>query len=268
MLRFGQASVLRVGYLAMMGRCWAAGLAAAALVVGCAGEPTVEQQSAVGSPPAATAAPSYFVYEVKPRDTLFSLGERFGVPWEEIRDANRLGRPEDLNVGAPLLIRRVPGVPVPELSATPPAEYRSPERRRVLESDLHRGKPSARFWWPTYGRLVRKYGDRLRGLSESGIGILTAPHTEVYAVADGRVVTVLEAGQSGGPSWGDVVAIAHSDDMTSWYAQLDQVMVKKGQQVAKGEPLGTVGAGPAGRNELAFRLYRNERPVNPEDYLP
>jgi len=65
------------------------------------------------------------------------------------------------------------------------------------------------------------------------------------------------------------VAISHSGGIASWYAYLDQVLVERGQSVSKGQLIGTVGrSGAAPRPELAFRLYQDDRPVNPERLLP
>jgi murein DD-endopeptidase MepM/ murein hydrolase activator NlpD len=211
----------------------------------------------------------YFVYEVRSGDTLFALGRRFRVPWRDIAEANDISHADQLRVGRPLLIPRAVGVQVPELPSGPPERPAPAPRKPVIKADLHRGKPSAPFWWPTHGRLVRSYGAKVRGLEEKGIGIAAAAGIEVYAVADGKVITVVRADRSPPSAWGNVVAISHSGAMVSWYGQLDRILVEKGRNVKKGDPIGTLGAtGAAARPELAFRLYRNERPLDPEDYLP
>lgn len=62
-------------------------------------------------------------YIVQPGDTLFSIANRFGVPWQEIVRVNRLQPPFSLYVGQQLFI---PGVgPVP----TPPPPTGNIERR-------------------------------------------------------------------------------------------------------------------------------------------
>ncbi|MHC5035414.1 MAG: peptidoglycan DD-metalloendopeptidase family protein [Planctomycetota bacterium] len=211
----------------------------------------------------------YFVYEVQRGDTLARLGARFRVPWKDIAETNEILPPYMLRIGQPLVIPLMRGVEVPELPGLPPIMTGPAPRKRVVRSDLHHGKPSARFWWPTHGRLVRSHGDEVRGLTEHGIGIAAPAGVEVYAIADGTVVTVARADPYEGPAWGNVVAVEHSAGMVSWYAQLDRILVEKGSNVRKGDAIGTVGrTGAATRTELAFRLYRNERPVDPEDYLP
>jgi len=241
----------------------AAALAALLVLTGC--RTPVQTTAGTQTPPPAPP-PSYFVYEVREGDTLVSLGRRFHVPWQEIKSDNDIARPEDMRVGRILLIRRVDGVEPPELSSPVTARPRAPARRPVAPQRLNRGRPSARFWWPTDGRLARRYGEPLRGLDEPGIGIAAAPGTEVYAVASGTVVTCVR-GDASRAGWGNVVAVRHAGNFVSWYGCLGTVLVSEGQRVGQGEPIGTVGAcgGSAG---LAFRLFLNDRPVDPLRYLP
>ncbi|MFO7957263.1 MAG: LysM peptidoglycan-binding domain-containing M23 family metallopeptidase [Candidatus Brocadiia bacterium] len=204
------------------------------------------------------------VYHVRPNDTLSSLGRRFNVPWQEIAEENEIVDPTQLRVGQVLFIPRLPGMRIPE-EPSPQTPAGPPERRAVPRSALHRGSPSARFWWPTDGSVVRRYGDPLRGLPDPGIAIAAPAGTEVYAATSGTVVTCVR----GGSAWGNVVAVAHSEDWVSWYAHLGRVLVGEGDRVGQGDVLGTVGAtGAVARPRLAFRLFRNERPVDPEQHLP
>jgi murein DD-endopeptidase MepM/ murein hydrolase activator NlpD len=211
---------------------------------------------------------AYFVYHVQPGDTLGRLAARFGVPVEQVAEENDLEDPDSLRVGQVLLVPRMEGVEVRALSEGPPRAAPA-DRRAVDASLLHRGSASARFWWPTAGGLVRRYGDRVRGLPEPGIGVSAPAGTEVYSVDSGRAITCITVGEGAGTAWGNVVAVAHADGWVSWYAHLDRVLVAAGQTVARGEAIGTVGAtGAASRPQLAFRLFRDERLVDPLKYLP
>ena len=223
------------------------------------------------APPGLTApAYEYFPYCLQKGDTLYSIGQRFRVPWDEVARVNDIRRPEDLAVGTLLIIPRAPGVEVPELRLPALAARRDASRRlSVRPEDLHRGKPSSEFWWPTRGRLVRRFGQVLRGLAEHGVGIAAPAGTEVCAVAAGTVITCVRAAPTQASAWGNVVAVSHAGGMVSWYAHLDRIDVEKGLKVGKGEPLGTVGSsGAAESPELAFRLFRDDGLVDPEDYLP
>ncbi len=238
-----------------------------AALVGCAPRTAATVPEATPEPPLLSAPArraTPMVYHVQPGDTLSSLGRRFGVPWQEIAAENEIVDPTRLRTDQVLFIPRVEGAQSPpEAPAPPPPE--TIERKPVSREALHRGNPGARFWWPTQGQVVRRYGDLLRGLPDPGLAISAPAGTEVYAVDAGTVLVHIR----GGSAWGNVVALAHSDGWVSWYAHLDRTLVQERARVGKGTPIGTVGAtGAAAGPRLAFRLFRNERPVNPERYLP
>ena len=241
------------------------------LLAGCASGPEKGSGSA-----GATQAPvnpfKYEVYFVRKGDTADSIARKFGVPWERI-EADNPSAPSDLRAGQVLLIplfpedatapRRVPPVrPQPGPASTPRVGAVS------LES-LHRGKPFSAFWWPTAGNPIRRYGDVVRGFQEPGIGIAAPAGMEVRAVGAGTVICCIHAQPGWDRGWGNVVAIRHSGGVVSWYGHLDQILVKEGQKVEKGERIGTVGSsGAASQPELALRFFRDERPVDPLKYLP
>jgi murein DD-endopeptidase MepM/ murein hydrolase activator NlpD len=254
-------------------RAFSGGIVAGALLcafvamAGCRSAPTQpgpkpQPASAAKKPP-----PGYFVYMVRRGDTLFALGERFHVSWAELADANNIKNPAELPAGTALLVPRAEGAKTPGAPAGK-APQTGPARTAVAPEDLHHGNPSAQYWWPTQGRVVRRFGSRVRGLAEPGIGIAAPVGLEVCAVAAGTVITCVRADPSVGSAWGNVVAISHPGGMASWYAQLDRILVEKGAQVSKGQPIGTVGTGADGRAGIEFRLFRDDRPVNPADYLP
>ncbi|MHB9144305.1 MAG: LysM peptidoglycan-binding domain-containing protein [Symbiobacteriia bacterium] len=52
----------------------------------------------------APGAVTYIRYTVKPGDTLWLIGQRYGVPWQELARINRIMDPMNLMVGTTLLI--------------------------------------------------------------------------------------------------------------------------------------------------------------------
>ncbi|MEH2249570.1 LysM peptidoglycan-binding domain-containing M23 family metallopeptidase [Nostoc sp.] len=70
----------------------------------------------------------------------------------------------------------------------------------------------------------------------SGVDLLAAVGTNVLAIAPGTVAFANDQG-----SYGKLVIINHSGGLQSRYAQLDNIKVTVGQQVKKGDLLGTVG---------------------------
>ncbi|MEH2063015.1 MAG: M23 family metallopeptidase [Nostoc sp.] len=70
----------------------------------------------------------------------------------------------------------------------------------------------------------------------SGVDLLAPVGTNVLAIAPGTVAFASDQG-----SYGKLVIINHSGGLQSRYAQLDSIKVTVGQQVKKGDLLGTVG---------------------------
>lgn len=93
---------------------------------------------------------------------------------------------------------------------------------------------------------------------------LTAPRgTPIYATADG---TVLQAGYRAG-GFGKKILIDHGYGYRTLYGHCDQVLVKPGQQVKRGEVIGKVGStGLSKSYHLHYEVHVNGRPVDPINY--
>lgn len=90
---------------------------------------------------------------------------------------------------------------------------------------------------PLWGEVVRRFqqnGDDEDTTFANGITIKTPPRSEVYAVHDG---TVLFAGTMRG--YGNVVIIDHRNRYFSVSARLDQMRVRQGATITKGQMIGT-----------------------------
>ncbi|MEH2097167.1 LysM peptidoglycan-binding domain-containing M23 family metallopeptidase [Nostoc sp.] len=70
----------------------------------------------------------------------------------------------------------------------------------------------------------------------SGVDLLASVGSNVLAIAPGTVAFASDQG-----SYGKLVIINHSGGLQSRYAQLDSIKVTVGQQIKKGDLLGTVG---------------------------
>lgn len=91
---------------------------------------------------------------------------------------------------------------------------------------------------PLWGEVVRRFqqssNDDEDATFANGITIKTPPKSEVYAVHDG---TVLFAGTMRG--YGNVVIIDHRNRYFSVSARLDQMRVRQGATISKGQMIGT-----------------------------
>lgn len=125
-----------------------------------------------------------------------------------------------------------------------------------------------RLDWPVDGNLIYRFGRVINPnnteVTWHGIGIGAPLGTPVKAVAAGEVVFA-EANST----YGLMVLLQHGGGSYSSYSSLQQISVKKGARVAKGEVLGTVGqSDPDLPPRLHFEIRANGGPaVDPLDWL-
>ncbi len=110
----------------------------------------------------------------------------------------------------------------------------------------------------------------------SGVDLAALPGTQIVAPADGRVIFAGRFPERRSIAWwhyGNMVAIAHNDDMLSLYGHCDQVLVRAGQQVRRGERIATVGnSGLSTNPHLHYEVRRRNAagqlvPVDPRIYM-
>ncbi len=117
-------------------------------------------------------------------------------------------------------------------------------------------------------RFASGFGYRLHPIYKTrrmhtGIDLTAPVGTPVYATGKG---TVVYAGSSL-EGYGLVVIIDHGFDYSSIYAHLDEIKVKKNQQVKRGDIIGTVGStGRSVAPHLHYEVRYMDKPVNPVNY--
>ena len=85
------------------------------------------------------------------------------------------------------------------------------------------------------------------------------------SAAAGVVVAV---GHSG-IGYGNYVVVAHTGGLDTLYGHLATTLVKVGQSVSQGQPVGLEGStGNSTGAHVHFELRINQKPVDPTPYLP
>lgn len=122
------------------------------------------------------------------------------------------------------------------------------------------------FIWPVKGEVLIAFGPQAaKGQNNDGINISAPKGTPILAAETGVVAYVGNELKG----FGNLVLIKHADGWVSAYAHADQVEVKKGQAIAKGQQIGTVGqTGSVTQSQLHFELRHQGEAVDPEEYLP
>lgn len=137
-------------------------------------------------------------------------------------------------------------------------------RRSALPGGGNLPRWSGRLSQPAAGRITSGFGYRTHPIlgyrrMHSGIDIGAPTGTPVMAAADGEVYF---ASWRGG--YGRCIILLHGDGMQTLYGHLSAIQVSPGQQVRRGQRIGSVGStGLSSGPHLHFELRRNGVPVNP-----
>lgn len=241
-------------------------------------------------------------YIVKRGETLYGIALDHGLDYRELAEWNGISNPSLIRVGDVLRLRAPAAAVTSEggaqvkpvtsagalesrpLGAGPEAaaakkpdeatiariEPRRPELEPKPRPDAAPSGPRPEApsddddkvdWsWPVAGKIVARFADP----ANKGLDISAKLGDPVLASAPGRVVY----SGSGLRGYGKLIIIKHNPTYLSAYAHNNQVLVKEGQNVTKGQKIGEVGATDADAPKLHFEIRRLGKPVDPLKYLP
>jgi len=268
---------------------------------------TSQQVPATVQQPATTSAPvqqtpqlavvenDTYRHTIASGESLYTIARRYDVSATDIVSANNLDAPDRIRVGQQLII---PGRPdllaqrgqqnqqvasvggsqtltTPNGQAattpTPPAQQAEqpaqPQPTQVASAPSQEATPAAsasssgdKFRWPLSGRVITDFAAS-RG---TGINIEAPEGTTVRAAENGEVIYVGNAVEG----YGNLILIKHANGFVSAYAHLQNMGVVKGDQVTRGDAIGTVGmTGSVSRPQLHFELRRGATPIDPMPHL-
>ena len=219
--------------------------------------------------------PTSNYHVVERGDTLYSISRRYGVDVNTLAANNGLYSPYTLIVGQRIAINGKNSGSSYSQQQKPVVVANSTSAQKQVQTTAATQKASAttaqvskyrktKFAWPVKGEIVSKYGAIGKGRANDGINIKTAKGTAVKA-ADGGTVAYAGNELKG---FGNLILVKHSDGWITAYAHNDKLLVKKGQQVMKGEKIATVGTtGGVNVPQLHFEIRAGKNPVNPQLYL-
>ena len=104
--------------------------------------------------------------------------------------------------------------------------------------------------------MLRPYKKR----RNEGIDIAAAAGTSVKAAADGTVAAITRDTDQV-----PILVLRHSGNVLTVYANIDDITVKKGDSVSRGQTLAKVGSGSP--SFLHFEVREGFESVNPTKYL-
>jgi murein DD-endopeptidase MepM/ murein hydrolase activator NlpD len=118
--------------------------------------------------------------------------------------------------------------------------------------------------WPVRGRVLASYGPGPDGTHNDGINI-GAPRGAAVQAVDAGVVAYTGNELRG---YGNLVLVKHANGWISAYAHCDQLLVKRGEKVTRGQVIARVGStGNVGEPQLHFELRHGHKAVDPQEFL-
>ena len=114
--------------------------------------------------------------------------------------------------------------------------------------------------WPANGKTIATFSEG----GSKGIDIAGKAGDPVIASGDGKVVY----SGTGLRGYGKLVIIKHNSTYLSAYAHNQNILVKEGQTVSKGQKIAEMGSTDTDQTKLHFEVRRQGKPVDPLKYLP
>jgi len=253
--------------------------------------------TAVVGSSAQTLLPTPPVHTVASGDTLGKVAHRYRVSVREIAVANGIAAETPLKVGTRLTIpirttppSGAPGKPPPGGSALAQAKPIAPPYTNApaapgpakmasseTAANVHLASPvetspgelgpngAPAFRWPARGRIISNFGARVNGSPNDGIDLAVPEGTQIRAADDG---VVAYAGNEL-KGYGNLVLVRHSNGFVTAYANASELLVKRNDQVHKGQVILKSGqTGNAATPQLHFEIRKNSAPVDPMQFLP
>ena len=207
-------------------------------------------------------------------DTLYGISRRYRVGMYALARANGLAPPYTILVGQSL---RLPGgsaaptakvLPKPAATAKAKSVQGKAAPKAVAVSKTPRPPPPASsgkgFLWPVRGKVVSGFGPKAKGLHNDGVNI-SAPRGAPVRAAENGVIAYAGNELRG---FGNLLLVKHDNGWITAYAHTQDVAVKRGQRVKKGQVIAHVGStGNVTTPQLHFELRRGKSDVDPVKYL-
>jgi murein DD-endopeptidase MepM/ murein hydrolase activator NlpD len=123
---------------------------------------------------------------------------------------------------------------------------------------------SSKLRWPVAGKVIAGFGGRPDGTHNDGINLSVPLGTEVHA-AEGGVVAYAGSELKG---YGNLVLVRHDNGWVTAYAHNDELLVKRGDKVTRGQVIGKAGkTGTVEQPQVHFELRQGSKPVDPTPFM-
>lgn len=157
-----------------------------------------------------------------------------------------------------------PETKVAALGSTPTASDASPTKTDNGLPEPPKVTSATKFRWPVKGKVIGGFGPRPDNTHNDGINISVPQGADVHAAENG---VVAYAGNEL-KGYGNLVLVRHEGNWVSAYAHNDQLMVKRGDKVKRGQAIAKAGAtGTVDQPQVHFELRQGSKPVDPLPHM-
>ncbi|WP_052716143.1 M23 family metallopeptidase [Magnetospira sp. QH-2] len=237
--------------------------------------------------------PRVAVHTVVRGDTLGRIARQYNAELATVARLNGLRSPYVIYPGQRLALPG--GSAMPQVAAQPVRKTAKPTTSRTSREPSIRKAPVARpqpgqkvtitkrapsapkavtaapprrsgnFVWPVRGQLLSGFGTKGKGLHNDGINISAKRGAPVKAAENG--VVVYAGNELKG--FGNLLLIKHAKGWVTAYAHNQDLLVKRGEKVKKGQRIARVGSsGGVTQPQLHFELRKGKTAIDPLKYLP
>jgi len=239
--------------------------------------------------------PGETVYTVQAGDTPHGIAEKFGANEKAIMVRNDV-RADALQIGQKLIIPAGAAAPaVAQAQSTPSgvrkvrtttirapgAASESTQSTAKAAPDITGGGARERvatntqlpnpdpmtgnsFRWPVKGRIISGFGTKADGGHNDGVNI-SVPQGTLVKAAENGVVAYAGSELKG---YGNLVLVRHANNWVSAYANNEELLVKRGDKVRRGQIIAKAGdTGSVSQPQVHFELRKGSRPVDPTKYM-
>jgi len=191
---------------------------------------------------------------VKQKESLHRIAKMYDVGILELLDYNSINT-YDLKPGIKIWLvagkTEVTSIQKPIEEKIPEVDYQTSVQKRVV------------LFLPVKGIVTSEFGIR-NGRPHKGIDISASVGEPIYAALDGKVAYV---GTQRG--YGNVIILEHDNYIMTVYAHNESNLVRLGETVKKGQPIGTLGkTGSTTGPHLHFEYRVKGKAINPRTVLP
>ena len=222
-----------------------------------------------------------------PPDVRIKVGQRLVIPGARPVPARAAARARVLKPPTPTPVSRTaenvpaprphliqptarPTPPAPKLVSADPAvnaRVAAPTAdppNETAEAPKETVEPASSFRWPVRGRVISGFGPKTGGPPNDGINLAVPEGTSIKAAEDG---VVAYAGNEL-KGYGNLVLVRHNNGFVTAYAHASELMVKRGDQVKRGQIIARSGqTGTVSSPQLHFEIRKGSTPVDPMQYL-